>query len=59
MKLMLQMRLKNEAFTRWTLEETACADTQRFEDYNILGESEKSSVQMEGASGTWCRGSGF
>lgn len=54
MKLMLQMRLKNEAFTRWTLEEIASADRQRSEDYNILGESGKSSVQMVGASGTWC-----
>ena len=33
---------------------TVCADTQRFEDYNMLGESGKSSVQMEGVSGTWC-----
>lgn len=44
----ISARLKSEAFTRWCLEKIVYADTQRWKGYLMLGESGKSSIEMEG-----------
>lgn len=49
MNIVLQLKLKNETFTRWTLEEIVCSDTQRFGGVQHFGRMGKA-FNMTGRS---------